>query len=86
MSQYIDYLMSDYPWSRRYRRGAIDILGQFANILFGTATQQQVDDIHARLGQLETMSEREREILNVHSKVLNATIRNTSHIEAAILK
>ena len=86
LSNYVDYLMSDHPWSRRHRRGAIDIMGQFANVLFGTATQQQVDDIHARLGQLETMSEKERSVLNVHSRILNSTIRDVSHMQAAILK
>ena len=64
----------------------IDILGQFANVLFGTATQQQVDDIHARLGQLETMSEKERSVLNVLSRILNSMISYVSHMQALILK
>ena len=86
LSNYVDYLLSDHPWSHRSRRGAIDIFGDLSNQLFGTATQKQVDDIHAQLHRLEMMSDKQRAMLNVHSKVLNSTIRNMSHMQAALVK
>ncbi|KAG0722437.1 hypothetical protein GWK47_044479 [Chionoecetes opilio] len=68
----------------RYRRGAANFIGSLANLLFGTATQEQVDKIHKNLDNLNQLTESERQTLNIHSEILNITIRDLRHINSAI--
>ena len=70
--------------SNRKARGAIDIVGTLANSLFGTATQSQVDVINSNLHKLSELSEVQRKTLNVHSAILNATVRNQVTITSAL--
>ena len=68
----------------RHERGALNIVGTVSNALFGTATQGQIDSINDRLDTLNELTEKERVQLNVHSELLNATIRNQKAIEGAL--
>ena len=68
----------------RYTRGALNFVGSLANLLFGTATQEEVNNIHNKINKLETLTENERNQLNVHTKLLNITIRDMRHIQSAI--
>ncbi|XP_050721311.1 uncharacterized protein LOC127001149 [Eriocheir sinensis] len=72
------------PFRTRQKRGAVDFLGSVANLLFGTATQAQIDVIHGKLSQLYTLSTDERRQLNLHQEVLNATVRDLRHVHSAI--
>ena len=72
--------------TKRKTRGAINFIGSLANTLFGTATQGQVDLIHKRLQSLDTFTEEERKILNVHSKVINVTLKELTNVHQALEK
>ena len=85
-----DFLMhivaNDIPQPRRKKRGAINFIGSFANTLFGTATQDQVDIIHKRLQSLDSFTEEERKLLNVHSHVINVTLNELTNVHQALEK
>lgn len=68
----------------RKKRGMINFLGSLSNILFGTATQAQIDAIHKKIAVLDSLTEKERILLNVHSTTLNVTIRNMNSMHAAL--
>ena len=70
----------------RIKRGAIDFMGDIANTLFGTATQRQVDSLHARLTATETLTEQERIQINVHTHLLNVTVRRMNLLESGMEK
>ena len=76
----------DKSTSKRKPRGLINLVGSLANTLFGTATQAQVDFIHKRLSSLDTFTEEERKILNVHSEVINVTLRELTNVHHALEK
>ena len=67
-------------------RGAFNILGSLANTLFGTATQDQIDYIHDRLHSVETLTEQEREMLNIHSQAINVTMIDLKNVHKVIVK
>ncbi|XP_045119165.1 uncharacterized protein LOC123509094 [Portunus trituberculatus] len=68
------------------KKGAINFIGSFANTLFGTATQDQVDFIHKRLQSLDSFTEEERKLLNVHSHVINVTLNELTNVHQALEK
>lgn len=72
--------------SRRRARGAINAIGSLANTLFGTATQSQIDFIHKRLTSLDKFTEEERKILNIHSQVINVTLKELTNVHQALEK
>ena len=76
----------DASHSRRKTRGAMNFMGSLANTLFGTATQDQVDVIHNRLRSLDTFTEDERKLLNVHSRVINVTLNELNNVHQALEK
>ena len=57
-----------------------------ANTLFGTTTEAQVDFIHKRLSSMNTFTEEESKILNVHSGVINVTLRELTNVHHALEK
>ena len=67
----------------RKRRGLINAFGSLSNVLFGTATQAQVDAINSRIDEIHQLSEQERVMLNVHSKTLNITISHMHNMDSA---
>ena len=73
MNEFLKY-MTTTAHPLRKKRGVFNLLGSISNVLFGTATQDQVDAIHEKLQRVGSMTERERIILNVHSTTLNMTI------------
>ena len=83
--EYLSSISGRSPHGRP-RRGAINLLGQLANLLFGVATQKEVDNIHNQLNDLNHLSEEERKTLNVHTEILNITVRDLRHIHSAIDK
>ena len=83
MNNFLHYIInSDVHPLNRVRRGALNFIGSIFNILFGVATHQQVDTIHQRLQSTETLTEKERIMLNVHSSTLNITLGGMSALQA----
>ena len=83
----LHYQMNDYlthiighnlndPTNSRKPRGAVNFIGSLANTLFGTATRGQIDFIHDRLHSLDSLTEQERKLLNVHSSILNVSLKD----------
>ena len=68
----------------RKKRGLVNAIGSISNVLFGTATQAQVDAIHDELETLNSFTEKERVLLNVHSTTLNLTLRNMNAMQSAL--
>lgn len=83
--EFLTYIMHTEPDSGRiFKRGALNIIGDISNIMFGTATQAQVDAIHDKLHSIESLTERERVLLNAHSQILNVTIREMRSLKSAL--
>ncbi len=70
----------------RNKRGAINFVGDIAGKLFGLATQKQIKAIHSQLDSLHTLTDTERRLLNVHTKVLNNTVRNQEKMNSALYR
>ena len=89
MKDFFTYMLSAVNPMRpnhRGKRGAINILGTLANALFGVATQKQVNDIHAHINNMEDLSEKQRNQLNVHTDILNITVRKMTLLTDAVSK
>ena len=85
MNDFLEYLIGRNPYSEvRSKRGALNFMGSLSNMLFGTATQDQIDTIHNKLQAMEILSEKERNMLNLHSSTLNMTIRNMRSMRSAL--
>ena len=93
----LQYQMNDYlthilgynlndPTHSRKPRGAANFIGSIANTLFGTATQGQIDYIHDRLESIESLTEQERKLLNVHSSIINVTLKDLTNVHHALDK
>ena len=74
------------PTHSRKPRGAVNFIGSLANTLFGTATQGQIDFIHDRLHSLDSLTEEERRLLNVHSSIINVTLNDLTNVHHALDK
>ena len=89
MNEYLTHVL-DYdlnnPTQSRKPRGAVNFIGSLANTLFGTATQGQIDHIHDRLHSLDSLTEQERKLLNVHSSILNVTLKDLTNVHHAVNK
>ena len=81
----LGYNLND-SWKNRHTRGVLSIVGSIANTLFGTATQDQIDHIHEKLQSLNSFTEQERKILNVHSHILNVTLGDLTNVHQALNK
>ena len=68
----------------RPRRGLFDAFGSLSNVLFGTATQAQIDAVHKRLTSLEAITEEESVMLNLHSSTINASINEMHRMHTAL--
>ena len=90
LNKFLHYVMGSEPslshplQMSRQKRGWVNALGSLSNVLFGTATQGQVDAIYQRLHELSSLSEEERVLLNVHSETLNLTLRNMVAMHSAL--
>ena len=83
-NEFLKYIVETDPQLFRMRRGAFNILGSISNVLFDTATQEQVDEIHNKMQTMNRLTEKERVMLNVHSSTLNMTIGEMRSMEAAL--
>ena len=85
-NEFLKYIIGADTKPYRFKRGAFNILGSISNVLFGTATQEQVDEIHNKIQSIDRLTEKERVMLNVHSSILNMTIREMRSMESALSK
>ena len=67
----------------RTKRGAVNFIGDVAHVLFGLATDSQVQVIANNLENIHKMTEEQRRLLNLHTKLLNETVRDMSLIRKA---
>ncbi len=58
----------------RYRRGLFDFVGEISNKLFGTATEEEVDECRRQLDRLSGMDQR---VTHAYNKLI--TLVNQSH-------
>ena len=89
MNDYLTHIIGfnlNNPTHSRRIRGAVNFIGSLANTLFGTATQGQIDFIHDHLHSLDTFTEQERRLLNVHSSILNVTLKDLTNVHHALDK
>ena len=85
-NEFLKYIIGADTKPYRFKRGAFNILGSISNVLFDTATQEQVDEIHNKIQSIDRLTEKERVMLNVHSSILNMTIREMRSMESALSK
>ena len=72
------------PEKNRHTRGTLNIIESIVNTLFDTATQSQINFIHNRLHSLDSLAKQERKTLNVHSSILNVTVRVPKNVHRAL--
>ena len=65
----------------RLRRGLVDGIGVGLHYLFGVIDAQTYQEAKDLLDELQDMSERERDQLNIHSRVLNLTTVHINRLE-----
>ena len=82
----MDNLILNDPRNYRHTKGALNVIGSIANMLFGIATQSQIDLIHNRSHSLDSFMEQERKIFNVHSSILKVTLRDLINAHHALDK
>ena len=85
LNAFLHYVLNTEPKRfSRTKRGLINILGSLSDVLFGTATQSQIDSIHNQLINSRQISEEQRRMLNLHTRLLNLTIRNQNTMQSAL--
>ena len=85
-NEFLRYIVGADTKPYQVKRSTFNVLRSISNVLFGTATQEQVDEIHNKIQSIDRLTERERIMLNVHSSTLNMTIREMRSMEAALSK
>lgn len=76
MNDYLTHILGynlNHPTRKRNPRSTINFTGSFGNTLFGVATQDQIDFNHSCLNFLDSFTEQERKLFNVHASILNVT-------------
>ena len=82
----LEFLSSRFPTQRtsRKKRAYINIIGDLSKKVFGTATEDDINEIHENLENIKDMSEEQRRQINVHTEILNNSIRDISRVQAAM--
>ena len=80
----MEYIDAKFPQQKRKKRAYINIIGDLSKTLFGTATEADIEEIHENLDKIQEMSEDQRRQINVHTTILNNTIRDVTRIDKAI--
>ena len=81
-----NFIHSKLRHSSRSRRSPFDFVGSLSNSLFGVATQHQIDEIHDRIDQIGSLSQNELDQLNLHTQIINETVRNVQMMQMDITK
>ena len=95
-SNSLQFLMDDYLKQflkndinnkpKRNRRGAINFIGSIAHSLFGVATDDQINTLNDKLHNLDSLTEKERRLLNIHSQILNVTLHDLLKVQQSVNK
>ena len=80
---FTDFLKSYSSVETRFRRGLVDGIGVLARSFFGVATMSDVNHLASKLMNLHKISEEEKRMLNIHTDLLNRTIRDLNTIKKA---
>ena len=72
--------------SRRYTRGAVDIIGDLGNILFGLATEDQVNEVTKALSNVDRLSEENLRRLNIINTVMRVEDTRFKRLKQAQIK
>ena len=78
-----DFGLSSAPDTLKLRtiRGAFDIIGSGLHYLFGIVDSATYDEAKQIIESLQDMSEKERNTLNLHSRILNTTAIHVERLE-----
>ena len=68
------------PIHNRQKRGVFNFMGEISNILFGTATERQINELHQTFSQQNEINKMTFKQLNIHSTVLNKTIADLASL------
>ena len=84
LSSLADFGLPTAPDTLKLRRtrGAIDAVGSGLHWLFGLTDSATFNEAKIIIDQLQDLSEKERQQLNLHNKVLNATALHIDRLEA----
>ena len=80
----MEYIDAKFPQQRREKRAYINVIGDLSKTLFKTATEADIEEIHDNFDKIQEMSEDQRRQINVHTTILNNTIRDVTRINKAI--
>ena len=92
-TQAMDMINSRFNFNKIEGRGrknktrqprALNFVANVANALFGVATQRQIEDIHAKINDFATLTEADKTVLNVHTEILNETVRDVHNINLMV--
>ena len=75
------FIKSRLHHSARTKRSPFDFVGNLASSLFGTATQDQIEEIHSNIDNLSALSKKQLDQLNVHTTIINETVRNVNMMQ-----
>ncbi|CAL4074821.1 unnamed protein product [Meganyctiphanes norvegica] len=70
----------------RVKRGAVNIIGDIGNVLFGLATQDQINDINEALNTVESQSEESLKQLNILNSAVELSAIRLDKMKIAQLK
>ena len=75
-------MLQKQPGLSRPKRGVFDGVGTLGSYLFGVATEDELQETQNVVDRLNDLSEEERNMLNVHSHILNVTLLHLDDVEA----
>ena len=83
-----DFVKTNFHYShefnQREKRGAVNAVGDIMGFLFGTATQQQIDEIHSAVTNSTTMMRGIVKTLNNNTLVINQLVPAVSKLQLFI--
>ena len=68
------------PRHARNKRGVLNFVGEISNILFGTSTEREIDEIHNAIKNQENFNQITLNRINLHSSILNETISDLASL------
>ena len=68
-------------FGHRSKRGLINGIGELSSYLFGLVDAEQYEETQSIVSNLEKLTESERDMLNIHSNVLNVTVLHLDELE-----
>lgn len=70
----VDHLLNPKPKRRRQKRAWFNIIGYASKFLFGTATEEDVQEIDQKLKIIQSQNHRIQNLMHLHTSLINATL------------